>query len=549
MGLFRTIQRLFGFDPDQGPSQARSDRPSSVEERGFTPPVTGTTPESVPRQSGSDPSSTPPASSSGSESPSYVSDLSGLDASRFQPLSQDDAMDASADPRWRTAYFDPLNVIPSADLPRIRVIDQTMVGMGLIGAEELAEIHQIGKEMAKFRTDYHAIQQAGDEAVRGARAAREARKNQLKQLAAEKKEAHLKAVAERKATDIVFLGRGVSKGLADRRSNIERLKENELPVLSSPADLAEAIGISVATLRWLAYHHPASKTIHYHSWKVAKRSGGERTISRPHKKLEQAQRWILQNILSKRPVHPNAHGFVPGRSTLSGASVHVQSAVLVNVDLKEFFPTIDFARVVGLFRGMGYSPAVSTILALLVTEAPRRVIRSGKETLHVAVGNRSLPQGACTSPAISNLIAHRMDKRLSGFAESIGWRYSRYADDLSLSSKEASDKVAYLLARVRHLTGEEGFEVKDSKTRVLRPSTQQSVTGIVVNERPSIDRKTVRNLRAILHRAKFEGLEKQNRNGHTNFSGWVVGMISYVEMVNPQQGKKLRQQFEALGRV
>lgn len=97
-------------------------------------------------------------------------------------------------------------------------------------------------------------------------------------------------MAHRKATDIVFLGRGVSKCLADRRSNVERLTESDLPLFSTPAKLAEKLSVSISTLRWLAYHHPASKTTHYHHWTVPKRSGGERTISRPQAKLEAAQR-------------------------------------------------------------------------------------------------------------------------------------------------------------------------------------------------------------------------------------------------------------------
>ncbi|PQO40833.1 reverse transcriptase family protein [Blastopirellula marina] len=537
MNFFRRLKQWFAPGQERSAQQTPSQLPASVENRDYTSPSPGTPPASQPTTPNR--STSPPSS----PQPRPESTLSGLDASRFQPLTQDEAMESTSQPGWRTAYWDPLNVIPSASLPRIRVIDQTMVGMGLIDAEELAEIHDIGEQMAQFRTDYHVIQHAGQAAVQAARNARDARKAEMKRLAAERKQQRQQAVAQRKATDIVFLGRGVSRGLADRRSNIERLQASGLPVLSSPAELAEAIGISVGTLRWLSYHHPASKTTHYHSWKIAKRSGGERTISRPHKKLEHAQRWVLDHLLSKLPTHDAAHGFVPGRSTLSGAVPHVGASVLVNVDLQDFFPTIDFARVAGLFRGFGYSPAVATILALLTTEAPRRMIRSGSETLHVAVGNRSLPQGACTSPAISNLICQRMDKRLSGMAASIGWCYTRYADDLSFSSVEQADKVAYLLARVRHFTDEEGFQIKASKTRVLRRSNQQSVTGIVVNDRPSIDRKTIRQLRAILHRAKSEGLERQNRIGHTNFRGWVAGMIAYVEMVNPQQGRKLREAF------
>lgn len=544
MSFFSALKRLLGLGPNlpAGESRARSDLPSSTIERNLSSPTSADGNTGPTRQDAPSSLSSPPI-----ESATGSGELTGLDAARFQPMTQTEALEAMSRPGWWRATFDPRNQIPSASLPRIRVIDQTMVGMGLIAAEELVEIHRLGELMMKYRSDYAAIDAAGTAAVEASREERAARKAELKRQAEEKKKAHQEAVARRKATDIVFLGRGVSQGLADRRSKIERLQASGLPVLSSPADVAETLGISIGTLRWLAFHHPASKTTHYHSWKIAKRAGGERTISRPHKKLEQAQRWILEQILSKRPTHDAAHGFVSGRSTLSGATPHVGSHVLVNVDLRDFFPTIDFARVSGLFRGMGYSPAVATILALLTTEAPRKILRRGSETLHVAVGNRALPQGACTSPALSNLISLRLDRRLAGMAKSIGWRYTRYADDLSFSCTESDEKVAYVLARVRHFASEEGFEVKDSKTRVLRQSTRQSVTGIVVNERPSIDRKTIRHLRAILHKAKFEGLERQNRIGHTNFKGWVTGMIAYVEMVNPEQGAKLRREFLALG--
>jgi retron-type reverse transcriptase len=544
MGLFRILKQLFAPDgnPPRDASRAQSTQPSSVDHRDLTPPdaSAASVPAREAAQRSSATASNPPATDSS------ASGFDGLDASQFQPLSNDEAMAATDQPGWQTAYWDPLNVIPSSALPRIRVIDQTMVGMGLIDAEELAEIHQLGKEMSKFRTDYYAVQDAGNRAVEQTRDARKAHKAEMKRRAAERKQAHQEAVAHRKATDIVFLGRGVSRGLADRRSNIERLQSSDLPVLSSPIDVATAMGISVPTLRWLAFHHPASKTTHYHSWAIAKRSGGERTISRPQKKLAAAQQWILDSVLSRVSVHDSAHGFVPGRSTLTGAQPHVGSKVVINMDLQNFFPTIDFARVAGLFRGMGYSPAVATIFSLLCTESPRRIIRSGDEALHVAVGNRSLPQGACTSPALSNLISRRMDNRLAGIAAKLQWRYTRYADDLTFSTQGDDTKIGYVLARVRHVAEEEGFAVKESKTRVLRQSTQQTVTGIVVNDQPSIDRKTIRRLRSILHRAEFEGLEKQNRIGHPNFTCWVQGMIAYINMVNPQQGEKLRKDFDSL---
>jgi len=103
-----------------------------------------------------------------------------------------------------------------------------------------------------------------------------------------------------------------------------------------------------------------------------------------------------------------------------------------------------------------------------------------------------------------------------------------------------------LLARIRHISQDEGFAVNEAKTRVLRQNTAQKVTGIVVNRHASAPRKLVRRLRAILHHAKTEGLAAQNRGTHENFTAWLGGMIAYVAMVNPDQGRPLQVQFTAL---
>ena len=167
---------------------------------------------------------------------------------------------------------------------------------------------------------------------------------------------------------------------------------------------------------------------------------------------------------------------------------------------------------------------------------------------HVATGPRALPQGACTSPAISNQIAWKLDKRLNGLAEKLGSRYTRYADDITFSgSGEVAEKIGWLLAKIRHIAEDEGFRINQNKTRVHRPHTAQMVTGIVVNERPGVPRKLVRRLRAILHRAQFEGLENQNRENRPHFEDWVRGMVAYIQMVNPKQAEPLKQALEKLG--
>src|SRR5262249_31678016 len=161
-------------------------------------------------------------------------------------------------------------------------------------------------------------------------------------------------------------------------------------------------------------------------------------------------------------------------STVTNATPHCGRAVVVNLDLENFFPTIGFPRVRSVFHRLGYSPCVATILALLCTECPRRHGNYDGKSYWVATRPRGLPPGACTSPALSNQVARRLDKRLGGLGKKLDLAYTRYADDLTFSgAAELEGRVGYLLARVRHLAEAEGFAVNEKKTRVLRRTTAQ----------------------------------------------------------------------------
>ncbi len=473
--------------------------------------------------------------------------LAGLETNKFSPLTTDQALAATGQADWQSAYFDSTSVIPPDSLPRIQVIDRTMVGLGLISEKELVEIHDIGREMDQYRSESSAAYTAGQRAVQRSRDERDRRKSERREAAAARKQARAEAVAHRRATDIVYLGRGVSRGLADRRANLEKLQALGLPRLATPADLAKAMGIRIPTLRWLAFHSDAPTQSHYVRFHVPKKSGGHRQLASPHHKLAATQRWILDHILRPLPTHDAAHGFVTGRSTVTNAAPHVGRQIVVNVDLQDFFPSISFYRAEGMFRARGFSPAVATILALLCTECPRDTVQLAGQTYYPAIGPRALPQGACTSPAISNLICVQLDKRLNGIARRLGWVYTRYADDMTFSaSGEAGHAVGYLLARIRHICQDEGFQLNGRKTRVQRPNVRQSVTGIVVNDKPSVPRATVRRLRAILHQARRTGLAAQNRDRLPHFEQWLQGMIAYVEMVDPPKGEQLRRAYDGI---
>ena len=472
-----------------------------------------------------------------------------LDAGQFTPVSAEEAKKQARGIQWNWASvnYDRRDQIPAPTHPRTLLIDRALVAQGLLTPEQLVEIHDAGAKMAELRPDLAGIGNVADHAVAADQAERRRRKEQKIAGSAERQRKHAEAVAQRRATDIIFLGRGVSGGLADRRANVEKLQQLHLPVLATAGDVAKVLGLEISRLRWLAFHSEACALTHYVRFTIPKKSGGTRELAAPHREMARCQLWIKLNILDRIPLHEAAHGFVAHRGTMSNAVPHVHRDVVVNADLKNFFPTITFPRVKGIFQELGYSPAVATILALLCTECPRQRVNYAGRELHVATGPRALPQGACTSPALSNLAARGLDARLTGLARKLGWDYTRYADDLTFSTNgEPAQKTAWILARLRHIAQEENFVVNETKTRVQRPSSQQTVTGIVVNKRPNVPRETVRRLRAILHRAKTEGLAAQNREQHPHFAAWVGGMIAYVQMVNPERGKKLKAEFDAL---
>src|SRR5262249_6573819 len=161
----------------------------------------------------------------------------------------------------------------------------------------------------------------------------------------------------RKAQEITYLGDKVSAGLGptpDRKVADENARARlALPPLPDPPALAAALGISLSQLRFLAYDREVSTVTQYRRFTIPKRTGGERLISAPRKSLKAVQRWILDRLLDKLPLSDSAHGFRAARSIVSNAQPHVGAAIVVNVDLRDFFPTVSYRRVKGLYRKLG----------------------------------------------------------------------------------------------------------------------------------------------------------------------------------------------------
>ncbi len=412
--------------------------------------------------------------------------------------------------------------------------------------DPVAEIKRVGdleRELGRLRRELSRVE--GEEKLkallrkRRMEASRERRKfTKEKRLWERRQRAYEWQL--RKQRELLYLGDGVSAGLHQQRSDEEALVANKLPVAHTALDLSKVMGVDLGHLRQLAFVRPVSRTTHYVRFALPKKSGGTRLISAPMPKLKAAQRWILDHILVRPEVDAAAHGFYAGRSIVTNARVHVGAAIVVNLDIADFFPTLTYPRVKGLFRKLGYSEQIATVLGLLCTEPEVAEVALDGSTYYVQQGPRFLPQGSPASPAITNLVCRRLDARLSRVAKHFGFTYSRYADDFTFSTQDRDGDVGKLLGAVRRIIASEGFTIHPDKTRVQRPGRRQEVTGLVVSgETPTVPRATLRRFRALLHQIERDGPEGKQWNQAGDVLSAIGGFASFVHMVDPEKGSAL----------
>lgn len=334
----------------------------------------------------------------------------------------------------------------------------------------------------------------------------------------------------------------------------------QLPSIRTAGELAEWLDVDARQLDWFAdtrsleskWHQ--GRLRHYHYRPVAKRFGHVRLIESPKPRLKRIQRRILAGILDNIPTHPAAHGFRRGRSITTFAQPHVGRRIVVRIDLQDFFPSIPLARVQALFRTVGYPEAVADLLAGICTNATPadawESVDSGRLDWHLDRTHRlysqpHLPQGAPTSPALANFCAYRLDCRLAGLARSAAASYTRYADDLAFSGQRDFERVAERFClHVCATAMEQGFSVHHRKTLRMRQGVRQHLAGLVVNERLNMRRQDFDTLKAMLTNCIRHGPHTQNRGGRQDFRAHLEGRLSFVEMVNPSKGRRLRKLFD-----
>lgn len=270
----------------------------------------------------------------------------------------------------------------------------------------------------------------------------------------------------------------------------------------SKSSLAYFLGVSERRLNFLLYVLPTEER--YRAFTVSKKSGGTRTIRAPIKAIKDLQYKITEALNTSYDPKKCAHGYISGKGIVSNAQTHVSKRWILRADIEDFFPSINFGRVRGIFLAepFNFSPTVATLLAQICTF------------------NNELPQGAPTSPVLSNLICRKLDRELSVLAKEKGCYYTRYADDLIFStyrkdfpkaigylSEEEAGLICHTGVELRELVESNGFRINDRKVFLRNKSTRQQVTGLVVNQHLNVKRDFVRNVRAMLYSWEKYGLE------------------------------------------
>jgi len=250
-------------------------------------------------------------------------------------------------------------------------------------------------------------------------------------------------------------------------------------------ELARRVGVPEENLR--------NADLSYRTFTIPKRAGGSRTISVPNPSLKSLQRRILRRLLARLKCHPAAQGFERGRSIVTNARPHVGKAVVVRMDIRDFFTSTGAKRVEKYFRRIGWNKDAARLLVRLLAL------------------DGGLPQGAPTSPRLSNLVNRRLDARLAGLAASFCARrpseapssaaYTRYADDLTFSfDKDDPPEIRRLIHSADVIAKDEGYALHHRrKLSIRRRHASQRVTGLVVNDRVNLPRATRRWLRAVEH--------------------------------------------------
>ncbi len=287
---------------------------------------------------------------------------------------------------------------------------------------------------------------------------------------------------------------------------------NNLPVIYNINHLSGLVGYNVSYLTRAVKF----QKFFYRKFEVDKRNGEKRTLYEPLPSLKEIQIWILNEILYKCKVSRYAKAYVPKRSIKEHTIYHTDEPFVLTLDIKEFFKSIKFKLVESLFHNMGYSVKMSNLFTKL------------------CFLENELPQGAPTSPYISNLILKDFDNEVSNYCMINKIKYTRYADDLAFSGNLNADEIEKL---VRDELLKIGLELNDNKRKLMKPNQPQLISGIIVNKKAQLPKEVRNKLRIEMYYIKKFGLEnhmERTNQTKSNYLKHILGKVNYVLQINPR---------------
>lgn len=330
------------------------------------------------------------------------------------------------------------------------------------------------------------------------------------------------------------------------------LGKNGLPVIYSLNHLCLMAGVNLEHIKNCCN---SNRQDNYKRFKLKKKRGGFRVIQTPQDELKYLQRWILENILNKKNSHNACKGFDPDTSIKLNAEKHLKQEGILKIDLLRFYDSINEKRVYGLFKSLGYHPNLSVSLAKICTIVPDQTFFSSfkKKEQHLKQkikqdGLGVVPQGAPSSPKISNLISISLDNRLQKLADKHNLNYTRYADDLTFSGTiETLSKIKKVVYRI---IKEENLFPNYSKTKILKRGNPFFVTGLSVhNDSVTVPKKKKLEIEHHLHHCIKNGVQNHlttSKITNRNFKDWLLGNIAFVNSVEKELAEKYFKQFNEI---
>lgn len=296
----------------------------------------------------------------------------------------------------------------------------------------------------------------------------------------------------------------------------------ELPQFSTILELSDIMKLSEQTLYHLSYRVERF----YKIVRIPKKSGGFRNLACPSEDLKAVQAWILRNILDKLRTEESATGFKSGMGIFENVQRHAENLYILCMDIEDFFPSTPRKHVYNLFRSLGYNKHISLVLTNYCT------YKDG------------LPQGGVTSPALSNILNIRLDRRISGYTNRKNIIYTRYADDITLSSNNV-EKLIKAKEVIKKIIEDEGYKVNDKKTRILRPGARRKVTGLIISDKKQfgIGKQTKRILRAKIHHLETK---VTNKDEYYKLRAHIMGWMAFLKGHDHTAAKQLEEYWRKI---